>query len=370
MKINYLQESVFGSYKNKTQDKLKNIKQETARISNKWFQENVVPKILDYYIPKVLEFSNTICKQERGIEILCDRNSAVPKNDGAVVDIKEENGKILIKQYLVYKDISSYNNLYFLKNETFEIFDEIEDYISKNFGECKIILTIAKIINGNKWFNFYDSAKHDLVEIPFLQDPSNDYPIIEIIISNKEMTSLDKVFNFFNRFENALPILPSLNLASCNNLTSFDSKIPLKSFKIGRIFLWGGANLTSFKGWQKFMVDDDPKVIYNVNSILDSTAASHVRYEIKKEFDVDKPAFELATNGKIPKKYLLYLSEIKRRQLENYNRALKTHKSEDDVEDLDVEGAKINYLEYHLKTEKVKQYDHDPLTFIGFAKIK
>ena len=357
MKIQYLQESVFGTYKNKRSDdkKLKNIRKETVKISNKWFQENVVNEILDYYVPLMIDYSKSVSTKERGITLLFDRakDKINSKSHGLVVEISEIAGKIIIKQYVKTEECRSYGNLYFLQNETFTIFDEIEEHISENFGPCEIILVNCET-EGGYWYNT-ENENSNIKEVPFLQ--YNNQDIKEIIFGLKDLTSLTPIFKFLNRFEDSLPNLYSISFTNCDNLESFKSEVPLELIKVGRISLWGCKNLKSFDGWEDFMNKDNPVVVYNINSILNNTGHGADMYTILPEFNVEPAVFELATKGKIQKKYIQYLGELKKKQAEHLNDLLK-RKSED--ADYDIEGANITFLEYNLKTEKVKQYDHDP----------
>lgn len=357
MKIQYLQESVFGTYKNKRSDdeKLKNVRKETAQISNKWFQENVVNEILDYYVPLMIDYSKSVSTKERGITLLFDRakDKINSKSKGLVVEISEIAGKIIIRQYVKTDECRSYGDLYFLENETFTIFDEIEEYILENFGPCEIILVNCET-EGGYWYNT-ENENSNIKEVPFLRYNSQD--IKEIIFGLKDITSLTPIFKFLNRFEDSLPNLYSISFTNCNNLESFKSEVPLKLIKVERISLWGCKNLKSFDGWENFMNKDNPVVVYNINSILNNTGHGADMYTILSEFNTEPAVFELATKGKIQKKYIQYLGELKKKQAEHLNDLLR-RKSED--VDYDVEGANITFLEYNLKTEKVKQYDHDP----------
>lgn len=363
MKIQYLQESVFGTYKSPNDsddEKLKNVRKETIQISNKWFQENVVNEILDYYVPLMVEYSKNVSPKERGITLLFDRanDKLNSKSHGLVVEISEIAGKIIIRQYVNTDECRPYGNLYFLQNDTFTIFDEIEDYISENFGPCEIILvnceTEGEYLYQYYWYNT-DHKNSKIKEVPFLRYHNQD--IKEIIFRLKDITSLTPIFKFFNRFEDSLPNLYSISFTNCDNLTSFKSEVPLETIKIGRVSLWGCKNLKSFDGWEDFMNDTNPVVSYNINSILNNTGHGADMYAILPEFNSDPAAFELATKGKIQKKYIQYLGELKKKRSEHLNDLLKRKK--EDV-DYDIEGANITYLEYNLKTEKVKQYDHDP----------
>ena len=143
-----------------------------------------------------------------------------------------------------------------------------------------------------------------------------------------------------------------LYLNNCDSLKSLENEIPLEFTKVEKIFLWGCANLKSFNGWEKFMNNENPVVIYNINSILNNTGHDVYRYKIRPEFDKDPAVFELATKGKIQKRYIQYLGELKKKQHDNLNDMLR--KGKEDV-DYDVEGANIVFLEYNLKTEKVRQ---------------
>jgi hypothetical protein len=364
MKIKYLRESVFGKYKNKRseEDKFKDLKKETARISNKWFQENIANKILEYYTPLMQDYAKRVSTEEGGIDIIFNYSNNQP-----VVDIQEITGKIIMRQYVCTPTIHEYSNhLFFTQDETFTIFDNIENYITEKFEQpCEIILVNCEIkhrfnLSGSiTWYNDNDENEK-IKEIPFLK--YHDDNVKQIIFKLPHITSLTPIFKFFNRFESIISYIPSINLTNCNNLESFESEIPLESIKFGKIFLWNCFKLKSFNGWEKFMSKENPSVVYNINSFLNNTGQGSNKYEIISEFDYDPPVFELATKGKIQKRYILYLGELKKKQAEYFKRLLKRNNENpnsdfnDIIDDFDEEGANIRFLEYNLETGKVKQY--------------
>lgn len=308
MKIGYLYEAVFGSYKN-TKVSGKDI---ATKIAADAIFEKYKGEIMEVYVSDIKELmDSTVDSPFSGSTEkyrVCNRyvKDISPDAYGIGARISRMGTNVIIEQMVSFQtSFTTGSKSFYICQEEMEFWEKEEEKLHELFPKYTFKIMLDWIYVKDGTLHPRTEVNSDVDQLPRYQFP---YPINEAncsgTISLGYEVSLEMFVKYWNRFINRSDHINTLYLEN-PSMTNLDLSVP-SDFKVNRIMIRGGASLTNLEGAKKYLMEDHT-ITYNLNGFRDFLAHRNDGTEISTEYASGTPAYEIATNGALSLENLKYL---------------------------------------------------------------
>lgn len=305
MKINYIHEGVFGSYKNsKTSGKEIATSLATEAIFEKYKDE-----IMAVYVKDLKELMDSRVESKFGGSEakyrICNRyvQDLSPDAYGVGARIMARGNKVVIEQMLSWQTsfITGTRTFYTCSREL-TFWEEEEKKLAELFPRYTFKIVLDWVYSpGGMHASTKITPDSKLVHRPY-PCPGDDLLSPKVGIGYE--VTLDEYAAYWNRFVSKAESIREFSIEN-PEFTSLDIHVPT-DLKIESMVIRGGEKLTDLSGVAKYMIGP-PEVSYNLNGFKDFMSRRSDGVDIDPKYDVPNPAFEIATKGLLSLDNLRYL---------------------------------------------------------------
>jgi hypothetical protein len=308
MKVSFIHEGVFGSYKNtKTSGK------DIARgIASSAIFEKYKSEIMDVYVADIKELMDTRVDSPFGGTDskyrICNRYVPDISEDAYGIGARPycKGNTVVIEQMVSFQtsNISGGSRSLYTCPEELLFWENEETKLSGLFPKFKfkIILDWVYLPDAGGYIRTVDPEKEAIEHHPFPY-PLNSNTNSGTITLGHTVT-LNDFIKYWNRFAKTEDKVQCLAFEH-PPMESLEISIP-SNFKTGQIMIRGGLQLTDIDSAKAYMTGNS-EIVYNLYGFRDFSSRRRDGQDIDPKFKEGVPAFEKATNGLMSLDNLTYL---------------------------------------------------------------